>query len=328
MDGRRAESEPGAVRADDRHYSLVAELLANGDVIPFLGAGANLCDRPASASFALGRFAPSGGELANTLAKSCRYPDRQDFDLLRVSQYVDAILGEGQLYRYLHAVFDTDYPLSSLHRLFARLPPLLREHDRPQLLLVTTNYDDLVERALAAADEPFDVVWYEAKRGPSQGSFLHRRPDGEVVPIVRPNKYLGFSPERTVVLKLHGAIDRADLNQDSYVITEDNYIDYMVGGDVGEQIPVSLRERMVSSHFLFLGYSMRDWNLRVILKRIWREERLPMKSWAVQRAPDDAGAREVEEALWRDRGDVDLLYVPLRTYTTRLKRQLFPPGPV
>jgi hypothetical protein len=36
--------------------------------------------------------------------------------------------------------------------------PLLRAHDRPQLLLVTTNYDDLVERALAAADEPFDVV--------------------------------------------------------------------------------------------------------------------------------------------------------------------------
>ena len=110
MDGRRAESEPGAVRADDRHYSLVAELLANGDVIPFLGAGANLCDRPASASWALGRFAPSGGELANTLAKSCRYPDRQDLDLLRVSQYVDAILGEGQLYRYLHEVFDADYP--------------------------------------------------------------------------------------------------------------------------------------------------------------------------------------------------------------------------
>jgi hypothetical protein len=72
---------------------------------------------------------------------------------------------------------------------------------------------------------------------------------------------------------------------------------------------------------------MRDWNLRVILKRIWREERLQMKSWAVQRAPTDAGAREVEEALWRDRGDVDLLYVPLRTYTARLKKELFPPGP-
>jgi hypothetical protein len=101
----------------------------------------------------------------------------------------------------------------------------------------------------------------------------------------------------------------------------------MVSGDVGEQIPVSLRERMASSHFLFLGYSMRDWNLRVILKRIWREELLPLKSWAVQRAPGDAGAREVEEALWRDRGDVDLFYVSLKTYTARLRRELFGPRP-
>ena len=145
--------------------------------------------------------------------------------------------------------------------------------------------------------------------------------------IVRPNKYLAVGRERTVVLKLHGAIDRADLKRDSYVITEDNYIDYMVSGDVGEQIPVSLRERMASCHFLFLGYSMRDWNLRVILKRIWREELLPLKSWAVQRAPGDPGAREVEEALWRDRGDVDLLYVPLKTYTARLRRELFGPRP-
>ena len=71
---------------------------------------------------------------------------------------------------------------------------------------------------------------------------------------------------------------------------------------------------MADSHFLFLGYSMRDWNLRVILNRIWGAQQLDLKSWAVQRAPTDAGAREVEEALWRDRGDVDLLYVPLQEY--------------
>ena len=59
---------------------------------------------------------------------------------------------------------------------------------------------------------------------------------------------------------------------------------------------------------------MHDWNLRVILSRIWGAQQLDLKSWAVQRAPTDAGAREVEEALWRDRGDVDLLYVALKEY--------------
>ena len=307
---------------DDRHYALVAEFLGSAEVVPFLGAGANLCDRPDAVSWELGHFAPSGVELAHALAQRSRYPD-ENLDLLRVSQYVDAILGERQLYRYLHAVFDSDYPPTTLHRFLASLPPLLRRRGEPQLLLLTTNYDDLAERALAQADEPFDVVWYEAKRGPRQGRFLHRGPSGDVVPIDRPNKYTGLDLEqRTVILKLHGAIDRTDEKGDSYVITEDSYIDYLVGGDVGEQIPFSLRERMADSHFLFLGYSMRDWNLRVILNRIWGAQELDLKSWAVQREPADAGAREVEEALWRDRGDVELLYVPLDDYVGRLEAEL------
>jgi hypothetical protein len=313
------------VTIDDRHFSLVAELLGNGEIVPFFGAGANLCDRPDEAVWELGRYAPSGGELAATLAESSRYPDT-DVDLLRVSQYVDATLGQRRLYDYLHQVFDANYPPTSLHRLFAQLPAVLREQGRPQLLLLTSNYDDLLERALAEAGEPVDVVWYEAKRGPFQGRFLHRPPEGEVVPIERPNEYTGLSlDERTVVLKLHGAIDRVNAKSSSYVITEDSYIEYLVGRDVGAQIPFSLLEKMEDSHFLFLGYSMRDWNLRVILSRIWGHQQLDLKSWAVQREPATAGAREVEDALWRDRGDVDLLYVGLKEYADRLEHELFPP---
>jgi SIR2-like domain len=291
--------------------------------VPFFGAGANLCDRPEEAAWEVGRYAPSGGELAATLAASSRYPDT-DVDLLRVSQYVDATLGERRLYGYLHDVFDANYPPTSLHRLFARLPALLREQGRPQLLLLTSNYDDLLERALQEAGEAVDVVWYEAKRGPLQGRFLHRSPAGDVVAIERPNEYTELSlDERPVVLKLHGAVDRDNAKSDSYVITEDSYIEYLVGGDVGGQIPFSLLERMADSHFLFLGYSMRDWNLRVILSRIWGAQQLDLKSWAVQREPATPGAREVEEALWRDRGDVDLHYVPLKDYAGRLEQELF-----
>jgi hypothetical protein len=315
------------VEADDRHYARVAKLLENGAVVPFLGAGANLCDRPDEVPWELGRFAPSGGELAATLAASGEYPD-PDLDLLRVSQYVDAVLGEGRLYGYLREVFDSNYPPTSVHRLFARLPAALRERGLRQPLLLTTNYDDLLERALTEAGEPFDVVWYEAKRGPQHGRFLHRPPEGDVVPIERPNEYTDLALEdRTVILKLHGAIDRRNAKGDSYVITEDSYIDYLVGDDVGAQIPFTLVERLEESHFLFLGYSMHDWNLRVILNRIWGARQLDLKSWAVQRAPADAGVREVEEALWRDRGNVDLLYVPLKDYVARLAGELFGSGP-
>ena len=47
---------------------------------------------------------------------------------------------------------------------------------------------------------------------------------------------------------------------------------------------------------------MRDWNLRVILNRIWGAQQLDLKSWAVQRAPADAGgARDRGDALARPR---------------------------
>ena len=310
-----------------RHCSVVADLLRDGEVIPFLGAGANLCDRPEQTDWEPGRFPPSSVELARVLAERSQYPAPDDRDLLRVSQYVEAILGEGQLYRYLHTTFDADYPPTSLHRFFARLPALLRERERPPLLLLTTNYDDLIERALTDAGEPFDVLWYEAKDGPARGLFLHRPPDGDVVPVEIPNKYKGLPPDgRTVILKLHGAIDRVDSERDSYVITEDSYIDYLAGADVGQQIPFSLREQMRKSHFLFLGYSMRDWNLRVILNRIWDAQQLPLQSWTVQREPSHVGAREVEEALCRDR-DIDLFYVRLDEYIARLRDELFPQRP-
>jgi hypothetical protein len=315
------------LQPDSRHYSLVAELLLDAEIIPFLGAGANLSDRPDGTRWGLGEFLPSGRELAGALAERSRYPQPDDADLLRVSQYVDAILGEGQLYRYLHSIFDADYPLTSLHRVFARVPALLRARGRSQLIVLTTNYDDLVERAFAEAGEAFDVVWYEAKRGPLRGRFAHRLQDGNVAAIERPNKYTGLAlDERPVVLKLHGAVDRGDAKRDSYVVTEDSYIDYLTGGDVGEQLPVSLRERMADSHFLFLGYSMRDWNLRVVLNRIWGAQQLDLKSWAVQLEPAAPGAREIEEALWRDRGDVDLLYVPLNDYVGRLEDELLAAG--
>lgn len=305
---------------DDRHFSRVAKAIAAGNVVPFLGAGANLCDRPEEAPWELGGFAPSGRELARELAEDSEFPDPGDPDLLWVSQYFDAVLGGGPLYEKLRTVFDSDYPPSSLHRLLARLPALLRESGADeQLLVLTTNYDDLVERAFEDAGEPFDVVSYEAKPGPLQGFFWHRPPDGEPVPIKAGNKYNGLAlAERPVILKLHGAVDRLDKKRDSYVLTEDSYIDYLAGPSVSKQIPSTLLAKMSDSHFLFLGYSMRDWNMRVILKQLWGSNELGTKSWSVQLAQAGEAAREVERQLWSRRGDVDLIYAPLREYVERL----------
>jgi hypothetical protein len=47
---------------------------------------------------------------------------------------------------------------------------------------------------------------------------------------------------------------------DSYVITEDHYINYLAAG----MSPTFLRagSQTQKTNFLFMGYSLRDWNLR------------------------------------------------------------------
>jgi SIR2-like protein len=311
---------------DEQHYALVADAILDGEVIPFLGAGANLLV-PADGELVDpdGARLPSGGELTAILAKKIYYPNPQATDLLRVAQYVDALLGEGKLYKVLHQIFDRSAPPNALHRLLAEIPARARRSGAPYQLIMTTNYDDCVERAFELAGEEYDLVWYEAKpRDRACGKFLHRGQDGKSVVIDRPNEYRGLSlRERTVILKLHGAVNRAEPENDSYVITENNYIDYLTHTDIAKAIPATLRAAMEGSHFLFLGYSMRDWNLRVILKRIWGRRPLAFQAWAVQKPLDDERENRVEQRLWAERRDeIELFQIELETYVAELADRL------
>ena len=85
----------------EAHCRIVARRMREGGVIPFLGAGANLCGRPEAADWQSG-YLPSGNELATYLADSYAYPDTETRDLLRVSQYVQAVTGGTVLYDELH----------------------------------------------------------------------------------------------------------------------------------------------------------------------------------------------------------------------------------
>ena len=228
--------------------------------------------------------------------------------------------GSGPLYDQLHEVFDADYAIGPLHRFLAALPGRLEAAGRRRTcpLIVTTNYDDALERAFGEAGEPFDVVSYMAD-GEHRGKFVHWAPGAEAVVVERPNEYRAPRPdERAVILKMHGAVDRTDPDApwDSYVITEDHYIEYLAHTDLANLVPVTLAAKLRRSHFLFLGYSMRDWNLRVILHRIWGEQKLKCKSWAVQLRPS-----ELDREFWELRG-VDVLDVPLDGYVAELDAAL------
>jgi hypothetical protein len=312
---------------DEAHYGMIADRILAGAVVPFLGAGVNLCGRSESESFELGRhLLPSGSELAAHLAKKGHYKGNDRTDLLRVSQYVAIMMGLRPLYDWLHAVFDADYAPTPVHELLASLPSLIRTRPstEPRFfpLIVTTNYDDALERAFKAAREEYDLVTYIAD-GKERGRFIHTSPEGVARVIGRPKTYKELRcDERPVIAKIHGAVVRRMPTQDSFVrdsfvITEDHYIDYLSHTDIKTLIPINIASRMMQSHFLFLGYSLKDWNLRVILHRLWGAEvGLNSNSWAVQPNPDN-----IDKESWSPRG-VELLDVRLEEYIKLLGEAL------
>jgi hypothetical protein len=306
----------------DAHYDFVASRLKRGHVVPLLGAGANLCDR--SGPWQEGSDLPSGYELSGLLAKEFKVPRTEAADLARASEWVDLMWGDGPLYERLHQLFDADYQANSLHTFLAGLPRRLAAADGTQrpLVMVTTNYDDVLERAFDAAGAPYDVLVYMAV-GESQGRMIHYRGPGGAEVIERPEEYEGISLDRrSVILKLHGNVDR-HRGDDSFVITEDDYLEYLTHStNLSRLVPAPVLARLLRSHFLFLGYGLRDWNLRVLLHRLWGQRHNDYRSWAVQLKP-----RALDKKLW-ERQSVDVWSVPLAEYVAGVSARLPPASDV
>ena len=277
-----------AAAADEAHYDEVVAAMLAGRLVPVLGNDA--------------------AALGDELARRVGYDD-EGRDLTRVAQFVALTRGAGPLYDELSALLESSAAPTAVHRLFAALPAVLRSRGLPHQLLVTTSYDLALEQALLEAGEEFDVVSY-IPSGRDRGRFAHRDPSGATHVIELPNTYATelSLDRRTVVLKLHGG------TESGFVVTEDDYIGYLAHGDVATAIPVGLAARLRRSHFLFLGFGMREWSLRLVFARMAAGEPLAYRSWAV--VPE---ARPLERQFWRAR-DVDLLELPLDDYADGLGR--------
>lgn len=280
-------------------YPFILNKLNSSRVVPFLGAGASLGGRQPGAMWNKGvkNFLPTAGELAGHLAETTEFPSGESRDLTKVAQYYSVVGGRSALNEELHNIFNCDYELTSLHTFLANVPA--------PLLIVTTNYDDLIERAIdeknrqpGVDERPYDVVIHttDAESGDrllwwSYGDSAPREVDANKLDID-----LG---QRTVIYKMHGAIDRRQPSRDQYVITEDDYIDFLARMTKNKAIPMIFAELFQTRHFLFLGYGLNDWNLRVVLNRIEKDLRRPkgITSWAIQYQ-----TRPLERRFWQERG--------------------------
>jgi CheY-like chemotaxis protein len=195
--------------------------LAKGELVMFVGAG-----------LSVGAGAPSWQELVEGLRAEL-VPSTEETDPTVVAQFFRNQHGANALVRRIREVVQkrTLKPTRA-HSALCSLPANV---------IVTTNYDDLIERSLRGADRPVHVI--------------HN--DQELA--------LWNDSSEVQLLKLHGHIDDAM----SIVVTDDDYSRFLHTNIATQR---KLLELFAYRTICFVGYSLRDRDIAHIFSRVCFEQ--------------------------------------------------------
>jgi hypothetical protein len=301
-------------------YKVIAEALRSGIVVPFLGAGASAAHRPANAVWEPGAtFGPFGSELAKLLANEGQFPDDAVAeDLMLVASYFAAEPADPiQLRSRLNDIFfDRNLQPGPVHRLLTSLNALkVRESGQHMPLIMTTNYDCLIESA-------FENKVHVAVDDIDDPQHVYARLYGEHMFSSKLKKELGrlvHDSTVPIVYKMHGAAYARDDfagvegTPRRLVITADDYVQVLA--QQYKSLPANIGAILETCHgFLFLGYGLADWNVRVMLSSIKNLEK--RKSWAIQQSP-----LKSMRTIW-SRQNVNLYDCDLDEFVSGLAKEL------
>jgi hypothetical protein len=284
-------------------YSVIARELKSGRVVPIIGMDASHSGRPADAQWnpEAPEFLPSGAELSRFLARDTDFPSQEEKDrLAEVASYYEAFQTRPALRERLRQVLYLDandsVTIPSLYRFLAEIP-------KPYLI-ITTNYDAQIERAFREAQKPYDLVVYSPDRKDLANAVLWW-PHGAVKPETPAPNELDIDLETTtVIFKMHGSILPETDEWDGFVITEMDYVKFLSRIAGKSAIPSLFSSYCRDRSLLFIGYNLRDWNFRVILRsmsqlfarRVPIDDEDEIQSWAI-----DEDFSDLEIKFWLKR---------------------------
>jgi hypothetical protein len=244
-------------------------------ITPFLGAGACI------------GLLPTGAELARLLAEHYKYP-MQDLDnLIQVAQYAAIIQSPMSPKEYIleqcfQKINYEEKTTSQIpHWALARLP---------LSIYITTNYDNFMFEAL--------------KRQPDKKplrELCRWKPEFDDEPSAFDDLSYVPSPKQPLVFHLHGI----DTHPESLVLTEDDYIDFLVNiaspsrsinaSENKHPLPPVIQRAMARSSLLFLGYRLADINFRVLFQAILKKvDRSSVRQSFTLQFPKPASNLEIE----------------------------------
>jgi hypothetical protein len=308
-------------------WATITDSIRAGRCVPFLGAGVNV-------STDAYRGLPLGGEVARRLLGKLvneQPPSVQELvrvesgpllsdhkhllrvaaqDLARVALHIQLKGGNPRLLELLGEILaDRDCEPSPLLRVLARLPVRL---------IVTTNYDRLMERAFVGEDQPAlpaPLVIVQPIDGFSrkQQSMWTRKLSEYGAAECRPRRVV----EPALLYKIHGSLDDGS---GEVIISEQDYIDFLtvLGSESKGGVPPLISAMVQDSSLLFLGYGLEDWDFRTIYRSL--VETLPRRgqrmSFAIQKDPS-----LFWEELWREK-KVKIYNVDLYEFAAELKAKM------
>jgi hypothetical protein len=253
-----ATSETGQV------LKVVSEAVRKRRCILFLGAGVHAPPPERSPfTYPSQQRPPFGAALSRQLAQECdfgtRFPGEDVGNLQRVALAYEIDRSRGQLVDKIRGAVDAGRQPSPMLRALASL-------DFP--LVITTNYDGLFERALRDVGKQPRVSIYKPESAPT-------------------TDFEDETAQSPVIYKLHGDI----AHRESLVVTDEDYIQFvlrMSDKEPYDPIPLSLKHFLKRWTTLFIGYSLLDYNLRLLFKTLrWRID--PAKvpdTYSVDSQPD------------------------------------------
>jgi hypothetical protein len=263
--GRSKRTQPMTIEQDAASaIELVATAVREQRCVLFLGAGVHAPSPDDSPfDYPAEQAPPRGCALSRTLAAACnlssRYPDENPCNLQRVALFHEITHSRHQLVKAItKAVHDGKRPSPLLGALAQLGFPVI----------ISTNYDHLFERALGAVGKDPRINVYTPRR---ETTIDYRDPTAD-------------SP---ILFKIHGDVAR----RETLVVTDEDYIQFVLRMSDKERydpVPFTVKYHLTGWTTLFVGYSLLDYNLRLLFKTLrWDVDSANIPdTYSVDHAPD------------------------------------------
>jgi len=190
---------------------IIRKAMERKKLVLFIGAGTSLDSGM-----------PSWNKAVNKIA-NCLGITTQDDDNLKIPQYYYNSRGKKEYVELMREIFryDEELEITDVHRQIIQFNTST---------IITTNYDNLIEKAAAE--------------------------NGEFIQVISQDKELPYRTAEKEIIKMHG-----DFEHDNFVLKEDDYLHYSSNFKL---IETYIKSLIANNTVLFIGYSYNDPDVKQI----------------------------------------------------------------